>query len=76
MGSKLADQAEKAKMFAHLKSGEMLALAGLILLLIHNAVRRQMVKSKKPVRVLARFWLQWGDLAVFLVILAGLTLMW
>ncbi len=63
-------------MFAKLKSGEALALAGLLLLLVHNAVRRQMVKSRKPVRGLARFWLRWGDLVVFLIILAGLTLMW
>jgi hypothetical protein len=63
-------------MFANLKSGEFLALVGLILLLVHNMARRQMRKSKKPVRGLAGFWLQWGDLAVFLVILAGLTLMW
>jgi hypothetical protein len=61
---------------ANLKSGELLALAGLILLLVHNWVRRSLVKSRRPVRGLARFWLQWGDLAVFLVILAGLTLMW
>ena len=63
-------------MFAYFKSGELLALVGLLLLLVHNVVRRQLLKSKQPVRGLARFWLQWGDLAVFLVILAGLTLMW
>ena len=63
-------------MFAYFKSGELLALAGLLLLLVHNVVRRQLKKSRQPVRGLARFWLQWGDLAVFLVILAGLTLMW
>jgi len=59
-----------------LKSGEILALAGLLLLVVHNLVRRQMVKAGKPVRGLARFWLSWGDLVVFLIILAGLTLMW
>ena len=63
-------------MFANLKSGETLALAGLILLLIHNVLRRHLLKSPQPVRGLTRFWLQWGDLVVFLVILAGLTLMW
>ena len=63
-------------MFANLKSGEMLALLGLILLLVHKVVRRQMVKSSKPARGLRRFWLQWGELVVFLVILAGITLMW
>ena len=63
-------------MFAYFKSGELLALAGLLLLLVHNMVRRQLKKSRQPVRGLARFWLQWGDVAVFLVILAGLTLMW
>ncbi len=63
-------------MFANLKSGETLALVGLILLLVHNVVRRQMVKSRKPVQGLAWFWLKWGDLVVFLIILAGLTLMW
>jgi hypothetical protein len=59
-----------------LKSGEILALAGLLLLVVHNLVRRQMVKAGKPVRGLPRFWLSWGDLVVFLIILAGLTLMW
>lgn len=63
-------------MLANLKSGELLAIAGLLLLLVHNVVRRQLVKSRQTVRGLARFWLQWGDLAVFLIILAGLTLMW
>ena len=63
-------------MLANLKSGELLALAGLLLLLGHNLVRRRLVKSRQTVRGLARFWLQWGDLVVFLVILAGLTLMW
>ena len=63
-------------MLANLKIGELLALAGLLLMLVHNIVRRQLLKSKKTVRGLARFWLQWGDVAVFLVILAGLTLMW
>ena len=60
----------------NLKPGEMLALAGLLLLLVHKLGRRRMVKSGKPVRGLTRFWLSWGDLAVFLIILAGLTLMW
>ena len=63
-------------MFATFKSGELLAFVGLLLLLVHNLVRRQLVKSRQTVRGLARFWLQWGDLAVFLIILAGLTLMW
>ncbi len=60
----------------NLKSGEILALAGLILLLVHNLGRRQLLKSRQAARGLTRFWLSWGDLAVFLVILAGLTLMW
>ena len=59
-----------------LKSGEILALVGFLLLLVHNLGRRQMVKAGKPVRGLALFWLRWGDLVVFLIILAGLTLMW
>ncbi len=63
-------------MLANLKPGELLAMAGLLLLLGHNLVRRRLVKSRRTVRGLARFWLQWGDLAVFLIILAGLTLMW
>ena len=49
---------------------------GLILLLVNNVVRRQLGKSRKPGRGLRLFWLQWGDLVVFLIILAGLTLMW
>ena len=63
-------------MLVNLKSGELLALMGLILLLVNNVVRRQLVKSSKPGRGLRLFWLQWGDLVVFLIILAGLTLMW
>ena len=63
-------------MLANFKSGELLAIAGLLLLVVHNVVRRQLKKSRQPVRGLARFWLQWGDVVVFLVILAGLTLMW
>ena len=58
-----------------LKSGEILALVGLLLLVVHNLVRRQL-KSRQPLRGLTRFWLSWGDLVVFLIILAGLTLMW
>jgi len=63
-------------MLVSLKSGELLALMGLILLLVNNVVRRQLVKSRKPAHGLRLFWLQWGDLVVFLIILAGLTLMW
>ena len=63
-------------MLVSLKSGELLALIGLILLLVNNVVRRQLVKSRKPAHGLRLFWLQWGDLVVFLIILAGLTLMW
>jgi hypothetical protein len=59
-----------------LKSGEILALVGFLLLLVHNLGRRRLIKSGKPVRGLTRFWLSWGDLVVFLIILAGLTLMW
>ena len=33
-----------------LNPGELLSLAGLILLLVHNMMRRQVVKAKKPVR--------------------------
>jgi hypothetical protein len=61
---------------ANLKSGELLALGGLLLLLVHNLVSRPLLKAKKPVRRLSLFWLRWGDLVVFLIILAGLTLMW
>ena len=57
-------------------SGEILALVGLLLLIVHNLGRRQLVKAGKPLRGLARFWLSWGDLVVFLIILAGLTLIW
>jgi hypothetical protein len=63
-------------MFENFKSGELLAIAGLLLLLVHNLVRHRLVKSRQTARGLDRFWLQWGDLVVFLVILAGLTLMW
>ena len=60
----------------NLKSGEILALTGLLLLLVHKLGRRQLLKSRQPDRGLVRFWLSWGDLVVFLIILAGLTLMW
>jgi len=56
--------------------GELLALVGLLLLLAHNMLRRGVIKAGKPVRGLTLFWLRWGDLAVFLVILAGITLIW
>ncbi len=59
-----------------LNSGELLALGGLVLLLLHNLVIRPLLKSRRPARGLGLFWLNWGDLAVFLVILAGLTLIW
>ena len=59
-----------------LKSGEILALVGFLLLLVHKIGRRQLLKSRQPDRGLTRFWLSWGDLVVFLIILAGLTLMW
>jgi len=63
-------------MFANLKSGELMALAGLILLVVHKTMRRQLLKSPGPVKGLRLFWLQWGDLTVFLIILGGLTLMY
>ena len=63
-------------MFETFKSGELLALVGLLLMLVHNLVRRRLVKSRRTARGLDRFWLQWGDVVVFLTILAGLTLMW
>ena len=59
-----------------LKSGEILALVGLLLLVVHKLMCRQLLKSRHPLRGLTRFWLSWGDLVVFLIILAGLTLMW
>jgi hypothetical protein len=59
-----------------LNSGEILALMGLVLLLVNKGLRGQMLKSRQTARGLRHFWLQWGDLAIFLVILAGLTLMW
>ncbi len=63
-------------MFENFKSGELLAIAGLLLLLVHKLVHRRLLKSRQTARGLERFWLQWGDVVVFLVILAGLTLMW
>jgi hypothetical protein len=39
-------------------------------------LRRQLLKARQPARGLRLFWLNWGDLVVFLIILAGLTLMW
>jgi hypothetical protein len=58
------------------KSGEILGLAGFGLLLLHRLMRSQARKSPKPPRGLYLVWLQWGDVAAFLTILAGLTLMW
>jgi hypothetical protein len=63
-------------LLANFNSGELLALVGLLLLLVHKVVRRQLVKAGKTVRGLALFWLRWGDVVVFLIIVAGLTLMW
>ena len=57
-------------------SGELLGLAGFGLLLLHRLTRRQALKSPKLARGLYLAWLRWGDLAAFLTILAGLTLMW
>ena len=59
-----------------LKPGEILALVGLLLLVVHKLGRRRLLKSRQPLRGLTRFWLSWGDLVVFLIILAGLTLIW
>ncbi len=58
-----------------LKSGEILALVGVVLLLANTMLRRQFQKAG-PARGLTRFWLGWGDVVVFLILLAGLTLMW
>jgi hypothetical protein len=58
------------------KSGEILGLVGFGLLLLHHMVRRQAMKAKKPAKGLYLLWLRWGDVAAFLTILAGLTLMW
>ena len=63
-------------MFANLKSGELLALVGFLLLLVNNLGLRRPLKARRPTKGLPLFWLRWGDLVVFLVILAGLTLMW
>ena len=57
-------------------SGEILGLVGFGLLLLHNLTRRQARKTSRPARGLYLLWLRWGDVAAFLTILAGLTLMW
>jgi hypothetical protein len=56
-------------------AGPALALAGFVLWLANKLMRRR-GKDRIPARGLYQAWLRWGDLAAFLVILAGLALMW
>ncbi|MGO9620118.1 MAG: hypothetical protein ACLPT6_01775 [Desulfobaccales bacterium] len=60
----------------HLSSGEAVALLGFVLWLAHKLMRRRARKDRRPARGLYLAWLRWGDLATFLIILAGLALMW
>jgi hypothetical protein len=59
-----------------LRSGEMLALAGMGVLLLNNLGRRR-VKQGRPLpgRALGRF-LAYGDFVAFGLILAGLVVMY
>jgi hypothetical protein len=58
------------------QSGEILALAGMGVLLLNNLMRRRVRQGRAPAgRGLAR-WLAWGDFVSFGLILAGLVVMY
>jgi hypothetical protein len=57
-----------------IKSGEILALVGLGLLLLHKMGRRR-VRQVGASRSLAK-WVAWGDFLSFGLILAGLVVMY
>jgi len=58
------------------QTGEILALAGMGVLLLNNLGRRRVRQGRPPaVRGLAR-WLAWGDFLAFGLILAGLVVMY
>jgi hypothetical protein len=57
-------------------AGPALALVGFVVWLAHKLMRRRAGKDSRGARGLYQAWLRWGDLAAFLVILAGLALMW
>ena len=59
-----------------LKSGEIIALAGMLVLLVNNLGRRRAKQGRLPgVRGLARF-LAYGDFVAFGIILAGLVVIY
>ncbi len=55
--------------------GQLVALAGLLLLLVVNLTRGHLRRQRRP--SFGLFFLhQWGSLAAFLLIFIGLGLMW
>jgi hypothetical protein len=61
---------------AVIKSGEILALAGMVVLLLNNLGRRRLRQGRAPAgRGLAK-WVAWGDFVAFGLILAGLVVMY
>jgi hypothetical protein len=59
-----------------LKSGEVIALAGMVVLLLNNLGRRRAKQGQRPaVRGLARF-LAYGDFIALGIILAGLVVIY
>ncbi len=59
-----------------LQTGEIIALAGMVVLLVSNMGRRQARRGKAPAtRSLAKM-LSWGDFVAFGLILVGLVIMY
>ncbi|MGA7579573.1 MAG: hypothetical protein ACLQUW_09385 [Desulfobaccales bacterium] len=57
-------------------AGPTLTLVGFVLWLAHKLMRRRAGRDPGGARGLYQVWLRWGDLAAFLLILAGLALMY
>ncbi|MCL6622058.1 MAG: hypothetical protein K6T55_08155 [Syntrophobacterales bacterium] len=55
--------------------GQLVALAGLLLLLVVNLTRGHLRRQRRPSRGLLLLH-QWGSLAAFALIFIGLGLMW
>lgn len=55
--------------------GQLVALAGLVLLLVVNFTRGHLRRQRRPSLALL-FLHQWGSLAAFVLIFIGLGLMW
>jgi hypothetical protein len=58
------------------KSGEILALAGMGVLLLNNLGRRRVRQGRIPAGSNLARWVGWGDFLAFGLILAGLVVMY